>query len=452
MTQPLFTQPKLNDRRYIITDFGAKPELGFDNQECIQRAIDLCSKEGGGTVVIPQGYWLTSPIEIKSNVCLHAESEAYIRFTKCKEKYPLYYTEYEGRRAIRAISPISARNARNISITGEGTFDGNGNSWRPKKDWKMPAWEWAKKKTSKYIAEVEDGLLWFPTESAYLGYKTNVDEKLPDALERASEFYDWYRPVFISLVNCENVVLSGVTITNSPNWTIHPLYCKNVLVDGCYVKNSKEAQNSDGIDVESCENVLIKDCVFDVGDDAICMKSGKGREARAKKLPTKNVEVCNCRVYRGHGGFVIGSEMSRGVENVYVHDCTFFTTDIGVRVKSAMGRGGYIKNIRIDNITMCELGGDCIVFSMGYSIKSLLDLADGETEYRADDIPVIDGFEISRITCDSAARFLHMEGLEASPVKNVTFRDCHVTAIKGIEMKNTENIVFDNVTLNGEKV
>ena len=438
-------------KRYTITDFGAKSELGFDNQEFIQKAIDLCSADGGGTVVIPHGYWLTSPIQLKSNVCLYAESEAYVRFTKSKEKYPLHYTEYEGRKAIRAISPISARNAQNIAISGEGTFDGNGNSWRPKKDWKMPAWEWNKKKTSPYIAEVEDGLLWFPTESAYLGFKTNVDEKLPDALERASEYYDWYRPVFISFISCENVLLSGVTITNAPNWTIHPLYCKNVTLDGCYVKNSKEAQNSDGIDVDSCENVVIKNCVFDVGDDAICMKSGKGREAREKKLPTKNVEVYNCRVYRGHGGFVIGSEMSRGVENVYVHDCVFFTTDIGVRIKSAMGRGGYIKNIKIDNITMCEISGECITFSLGYSIKSMLDIADNITEYNEDDIPVIDGFEISNITCDSASHFLSIEGLEISPVKNVAFKNCHITADKEIEIKNAENITFDNVSVNGNR-
>ncbi|MCH5148946.1 MAG: glycoside hydrolase family 28 protein [Clostridiales bacterium] len=443
-------EPKFNGKQYIITDFGAKSEIGFDNQEYIQKAIDLCSKEGGGTVVIPQGYWLTSPIELKSNVCLNADAGAYVRFTKSKEKYPLHYTEYEGRRAIRTISPITALNAKNIAITGEGTFDGNGNAWRPKKDWKMPAWEWNKKKTSKYIAEVEDGLMWFPTESAYLGFKNNVDEKLPDALEKAADFYDWYRPVFISITSCENVLLRGVTVTNSPNWTIHPRYCKNVTVDGCYVKNSKEAQNSDGIDVDSCENVVIKNCVFDVGDDAICMKSGKGREARKLIAPTKNVEIYNCRVYRGHGGFVIGSEMSRGVENVYVHDCCFFTTDIGIRVKSALGRGGYIKNIKIDNITMCEIGGDCITFSMGYDIKSALDIADNITKYYDDDIPVIGGFEISNITCDSAARFLSIDGLESSPVKDIAFTNCHVTANGDIKMKNAENVTFNNVTVNGK--
>ena len=438
-------------KKYKVTDFGAKPELGFDNQSAIQKAIEKCNEEGGGTVVIPQGYWLTSPIQLKSNVCLYAENGAYVRFTNIKEKYPLHYTEYEGRRAIRAISPISAVNAVNIAISGEGTFDGNGNSWRPKKDWKMPAWEWNKKKNSPYIAEVEDGLLWFPTQSAYLGFKTNVDEKLPDALELAEQYYDWYRPVFISIISCENVTLRGVTITNSPNWTIHPLYCKNVTVEGIYVKNSKEAQNSDGIDVDSCENVLIKDCVFDVGDDAICMKSGKGREARKKIAPTRNVEVYNCKVYRGHGGFVIGSEMSRGVENVYVHDCCFFTTDIGIRIKSAMGRGGYIKNIKIKNITMCEIGGDCVTFSMGYNILSLLDKADNITQFNEDDVPVIEGFEISDITCDSAERFLLMEGLDVSRIKNVTFSNCNVTADTDLKISNVENVTLDNVIINGKQ-
>ena len=213
-------------KEYLITDFGARPQIGFDNQLYIQKAIDLCSAEGGGTVIIPEGYWLTSPIELKSDVNLHALKGAYVRFTKIKEKYPLRFTEYEGRKAIRAISPISASNAKNIAMTGEGIFDGNGNKWRPKKDWKMSSFEWNSKKTSKFIAEVEDGLMWFPTETAYLGFINKVDEKLPDALERASAFFDFYRPVFLSIISCENVLLRGVTFTNSPNWTIHPLYCK----------------------------------------------------------------------------------------------------------------------------------------------------------------------------------------------------------------------------------
>ena len=442
---------KFDKRKYTITDFGAKSEIGFDNQACIQEAIDLCSREGGGTVIIPKGYFLTSPIELKSNVKLHTLRGTYVRFTKIKEKYPLRYTEFEGRRAIRTVSPISALNAKNIAITGEGIFDGNGDKWRPKKDWKMSSLEWDKKKTSEFIAEVEDGLMWFPTETAYLGFITNVDEKLPDALERASKYYDWYRPVFVSLISCENVLLKGVTFTNSPCWTIHPLYCKDVTVDGCLVKNPKEAQNSDGIDVESCERVVIKNCTFDVGDDAICMKSGKGREARRKIAPTKDVEVFDCTVYHGHGGFVIGSEMSRGVENVYVHDCAFLGTDTGIKVKSALGRGGCIKDIKIKNITMSQIAGECITMSFGYSIKSLLDLSDNITQYAEDDIPTVDGISISDICCDSSSRFLHINGLEASPIKNIALSNCFVTADNEDEIKYAENVTFTNVTVNGKK-
>ena len=439
------------ERKYCITDFGAKSELGFDNQACIQKAIDVCSGEGGGTVVIPGGYWLTSPIELKSNVNLHAEKGAYVRFTKSKEKYPLRFTEYEGRRAIRTISPISALNAKNIAITGEGIFDGNGDEWRPKKDWKMSSLEWGKKKDSKFIAEVEDGLMWFPTETAYLGFIKNVDEKAPDALEKASAYYDWYRPVFISLISCEGVLLKGVTITNSPNWTIHPLYCKDVIVDSCLVKNPKEAQNSDGIDIESCERVVIKNCTFDVGDDAICMKAGKGREARAKIAPTKDVEVFDCTVYHGHGGFVIGSEMSRGVEKVYVHDCRFIGTDTGIKVKSALGRGGYIRDITVKNITMSRITGECITMSFGYSIKSLLDLSDKITKYEKDDVPEVDGIKISEISCDSSSRFLHIDGLKESPIKNIALCNCTANADKENEINYAENVTFENVTVNGKK-
>ena len=438
-------------RRYNIVDFGAKPEIDFDNQGNIQAAIDLCCAEGGGTVVIPKGYWLTSPITLKSNVNLHAESGAYIKFTKIREKYPLHFTEYEGRRAIRATSPISAHGASNIAITGEGVFDGNGDRWRPKKNWKMTAPEWEKKKNG-FVADIEDGKMWFPTETAYLGFLNRVDEKLPDALARASAFYDWYRPVLLSIINCEGVLLKGVTFTNSPNWTIHPLYCKNLTVDGCLVKNPKEAQNGDGIDVDSCEGVVIKNCVFDVGDDAICMKSGKGREAREKIAPTKGVEIYNCTVFHGHGGFVIGSEMSRGVENVCVHDCTFLGTDTGIRIKSALGRGGYIKDIAVKNIVMSEIVRDCITISLNYGSKSFLDIADNITEFDSDDIPVVGGIEISQITCDGASRFLHIDGLPSSPVKNVTLKNCNANANTATQIANAENITFENVAVNGKQL
>ena len=442
---------KFDKREYLITDFGAKPEIGFDNQAYIQKAIDVCSQEGGGTVVIPQGYWLTSPVQLKSNVTLHTLNCAYVRFTKSKEKYPLQFTEFEGRKAIRAVSPISAVNAENIAITGEGIFDGSGDRWRPQKEWKTTLGEWNKKKTSKFLVEGNDGMIWYPTETSYLGSKNFVDETLPDALEKASQYYDWYRPVFVSLIHCENVTLCGVTFTNSPAWTIHPLHCKHVTVDGCSVKNPPEAQNSDGIDVESCEDVVIKNCTFAVGDDAICMKSGKGREARKIKAPTKNVEVFNCTVYHGHGGFVIGSEMSRGVKDVYVHDCRFIGTDTGIRIKSALGRGGYVKDIIVKNIVMSEIAGDCITISLNYGVKSFLDLADNITEYGKDDIPVIDGVEISDITCDSASRFLHIDGLQVSPVKNIAISNCNVNTENESSMNYEENVTFNNVTVNGKE-
>ena len=439
-----------DQRKVFITDFGAKNGMDFDNQQAIQAAIDSCSSSGGGTVVIPAGFWMTSPIQLKSGVNLHTLKGAYVRFTKIREKYPLRFTEYEGRRAIRTISPVSALNARDIAVTGEGIFDGNGNKWRPKKDWKMSAREWNKRKTSPNIATVDDGLMWFPSETAYRGFLTKVDENLPDALERAAEFYDFYRPVFISLVSCENILLCGVTFTNSPNWTIHPLYCKNLTVDGCYIKNPKEAQNGDGIDVESCERVVIKNCTFDVGDDAICMKAGKGREARKIQSPTKDVEVYNCTVFRGHGGFVIGSEMSRGVENVYVHDCTFIGTDTGIRLKSALGRGGYIRDITVKNISMSEISGDCITISLNYGIKSFLDIADNITKFESDDIPVIGGVHISDITCDGSSRFLNIEGLDVSPVCDIVISSCNATAEKENNIING-TVTFEKVTVNGKE-
>ena len=203
--------------------------------------------------------------------------------------------------------------------------------------------------------------------------------------------------------------------------------------------------------MESCENVIIKNCTFDVGDDAICMKAGKGREARKKIAPTRGVEVFDCTVYHGHGGFVIGSEMSRGVKDVYVHDCRFIGTDTGIRLKSALGRGGYIKDITIKNIDMCEITGDCITISMNYGIKSFLDIADNITKYGDDDIPSIGDIKISDLCCDSSSRFLHIDGLDVSHVKNIAISDCNATADSENFINNAENVTLKNVTVNGKK-
>ncbi|MFR4338189.1 MAG: glycoside hydrolase family 28 protein [Lachnospira pectinoschiza] len=210
-----------------------------------------------------------------------------------------------------------------------------------------------------------------PTKSSLLGNEKNIQSDKDEALEEARDYYDFYRPVMVSLRHCTNVLLSGVTFMNSPAWNIHPFFCENVTIDNIKVRNPYYAQNGDGIDVESCTNVHIHHSVFETGDDAICIKAGKNAIARTIDGPCSNIYIHDCVVNEGHGGFVIGSEMSRGVKDILVENCTFIGTDVGVRIKSALGRGGVVENITIRNIDMVNIKGEAVILTMGYVLNLL---------------------------------------------------------------------------------
>ena len=350
--------PAFVDRIVYVDNYGARPycytiEDASRNADAINRAINYISEKGGGTVVIPEGIWFTAPIEIKSDVELRIEKNAILKFSKDIDQYPLIITNYEGQECIRAKSPITAENAINIGITGGGVIDGSGDLWRPVKQFKLTDRQWeALMKKSQYTIDTKEGGIWMPTESSFKGNEHNIQLDAENALEKASEYYDFYRPVMVSLRHCKRILLDGVTFMNSPAWNIHPFFCKNLTVRNVTVSNPYYAQNGDGIDVESCKKVHIHNCTFETGDDAICLKSGKNAVARQIEGPCEDVYIHDCLVNKGHGGFVIGSEMSRGIKNVLVENCTFLGTDVGVRIKSALGRGGVIENINVKNIKL----------------------------------------------------------------------------------------------------
>lgn len=440
--------PSFPNKHYSILDFGAKSELKFNNKQAIQKTIDTCSTNGGGIVCIPNGYFLSGPIELKSNVNLHLEDNAFLQFTKSKEEYPLVWTNYEGQRKIRAISPITADHQNNIAITGKGVIDGNGFLWRGIKRFKLTDKEFQRcLKISPYFQDTKEGGIWYPTQTVYEGVQTGEpDYANPNALELASKYYDLYRPVLLSLKHCDAVLIEDVTLQNSPAWNIHPWFCTNFTLKNAKVRNKFSAQNGDGLDLESCKNCEIVGTVFEVGDDGICIKSGKNAEARQIEGPCENVWIHDCKVFDAHGGFVVGSEMSRGIRNLLVEDCTFIGTDIGVRFKSAMGRGGVVEDIIIRNIHMANIIEEAFIFTMGYVLRNLETTKTDEMQSTLrEDIPEFKNITMENICCEQAKIGIKIEGLSVLPIHDLYFKNLQIKAEKALELQYAEAIHLENV-------
>jgi polygalacturonase len=300
----------------------------------------------------------------------------------------------------------------------------------------------------------DDKKTWYPTEKTLKGSQLqNPGAISPD---KTDEFYksikDFLRPNLVLLTGCKNVLLEGVTFQNSPAWCLHPLMCENLTVRNVSVKNPWYAQNGDGIDAESCKNVLIENSVFDVGDDALCMKSGRDAEGRKRGMPIENVIIRGCTVYAAHGGFVIGSEMSGGARNIYVSNCTFIGTDIGLRFKTTRGRGGVVENIFIKDIYMKDIVGEAILFDMYYMAKDPIALV-GEkrelpkVEFKPVDetTPVFKNFHVSNVYCSGAATAIFVRGLPEMHIKDIVLENMLLQANKGFDIQEATGLTFRNI-------
>ena len=440
-------KPIIKDYTVSIVDFGAVEGGITSNTSAINAAIKHVNEQGGGHVVIPGGMWLTGPIEILSNVDLHVDKNAYVLFTKNKEEYP-YSMQTVIKEYIRTVSPIHAKNATNISITGKGTLDGNGELWRPLKEGKVTKKQWKRflDARGEHLVKTKEGFISYPTakalEAALRGEVENPD------LSLEQEMFDYYRPVFVSLIECDTILIEGVTLQNSPAWNVHPLFCKNFTIKDAMIRNAEYAQNGDGIDLESCEYAHILDTTFDVGDDGICLKSGKNEIARKIERPTHHVLIDGCKVYAAHGGFVIGSEMSRGVNNVWVKNCTFMGSDIGIRIKSALGRGGDVCDIHIENVRMHNIVEEAILFTMGYVLYTMdHERPDTVETTKLEDVPAFFNFDIKNVVCDNAKTALKVNGLPQKKIHNINLENVNIKAIKGIEINNAYDINLKNTVI-----
>jgi polygalacturonase len=450
--------PVIPSRNVKLPDFGAKGDGQSLCTDAFARAIDKLSSMGGGHLIVPSGVWYTGPIVLKSNIDLHLEKGAIILFAADETLYPLIKTSFEGLDTRRCQSPISANGAKNISITGEGAIDGNGLYWRPLKKQKVTDSMW-KSVTSKGGVFKRDDL-WLPSEG-YAKGEESAEMNVPRNLKSEEEWNSikrFLRPVMVSLVSCKNVLLQGVIFQNSPAWNIHPLMCENIIIDGVLARNPSYAQNGDALDLESCKNALIVNSKFDAGDDGICIKSGKDADGRKRGKPCENVVVNGCTVFAGHGGFVVGSEMSGGVKNIHVSDCQFLGTDVGLRFKSCRGRGGVVENIFIDNISMFDIKGDAITFDLYYGGKSVIEvLESGEKvnniEAKPVDVttPAFRDINIQNINCRNTHRAMFFNGLPEMPIERINLRNIYISADQDAEFFNCKGITKENVNITIQK-
>ena len=415
----------------LLTNFGAVGDGLTLNTDAFNKAIASLSKQGGGHLVVPAGIWLTGPIALKDNIDLHLEKNAIIMAT------PDRALHLKGE---KTTTLISASKRKNISITGEGTIDGNGAMWRPVKRGKVSDTEW-KEFLSMGGTVTDDGSLWYP-----------YDLKHFDNLASSPKEQEKQRTHLIRFTDCQRVYVSGVTLQNAPKFHLIPTRCQEVIIDGVTVKCPWNAQNGDAIDLSSCRNALVVNCIVDAGDDGICMKAGAG-ESGVKYGPCENILIENNTVYHAHGGFVIGSEFSGGMRNIVVRNNRFSGTDTGLRFKSGVGRGGVCENIYISDIVMTDIKGEALVFECGDVNRPAGENV--EEQKAAADAPFAPQFtdiHISNVVCRGARTAIQAEGIEGLrciwdvTVENSTFFYNHTERkIENaeIELKDCRFVTFD---------
>jgi len=425
---PTITVPIFPQKTFPITDFGAVADGKTLNTEAIAKAIKACSEAGGGTVFIPKGTWVTGPIELKSNIELRTEEGTLVQFTDDHSKYPIIKAGNKSTKEGPA-SPIYAYGAKNIAITGKGIFDGAGESWRPVKKSKVTASKWEELSTRSGGVLSEDKKVWWP-----------------DPAMMSNDV----RPYMVFFSYCENILVEDVTFRNSPKLLFYPNNCTNILMNRAHIFNEWWAQNGDGIDISACKKVAIFNCTVNAGDDGICMKSS-GTPNADDKANLSEVLIAGCVVYRAHGGFVIGSNTDGGMKNIYVTDCSFIGSDVGVRVKSGRGRGGWVRDIYVDNITMSNIPNEAILFETSYEDKAVGKSKNASTDANAEKIPFFTEFHISNVKCTGARTAIVVNGLPEQKTTKIYFENLDMKTDRGFICKDAENITLKNVKIDAQE-
>lgn len=400
--------PSFPARDFDVTKFGGVGDGKTTNTAVFRVAIAACVKAGGGRVVVPAGKFLTGPIHLRSGVNLHLSEGAELIFSDRFEDYlPPVLVRVGGVELYNYSPLIYAVNCTNIAVTGPGKLNGNSKRW----------WEWSRRETR---AGFEMGAKGVPVEQRVFGKPEHA-----------------IRPSFLSFVSCTNVLLESFTIGSGPNWTVHPIYCLNTTIRG--VKVITDGPNNDGIDPDSCRDMLIEGCVFDTGDDCVVLKSGYNEDGWRVGRPTENVIMRKCSSKRGHGGLVIGSEMSGGVRNVFMEDCHFEGTDRAIRIKSRQDRGGIVEEIFARNLQVTNMQREVVILNMDYGADRNKPIASKP--------PVFRDMQFENITGNSAPTAILIQGMADSPIENIRFLNIDIHATKGVVANYAKSLQFDDVQI-----
>ena len=405
-------RPQFPNKTFNITKYGATNDWTTKNTEAFRKAIEACSEAGGGTVLVPEGKWLTGSIHFKSNVNLHLSKGAELHFSDDPNDYlPVVFTRWAGTEVYNYSPLIYANNCKNIAITGTGKLFGHGEKW----------WSW----------------LWIGEATIRNVYKNQVLKDVPPEQRIYGTPEAGVRPQFINPVNCKNVLFEDFTIsTPGPFMTFDITYCENVIIRGLHV-NTFGGINTDGINLNSTKNALIEHCVISAGDDGICLKSGINEDGWRVGRATENVVIRNITDFKSHCGVAIGSDMSGDVRNVYIHDCQFYGSVKGFRIKSNASRGGIVENIYYENIKMENILREAILIETDYG--SFMASENGKA------YPVFRNLNYKNIICNNAGEAVSMQGTVHQPVENVSLGNIDIKASKGMSFNWVNGLTLNNI-------
>jgi polygalacturonase len=474
--KPPIVSPSIPDRTFSLSDYGGVGDGKTDNTDAISKTIAACAAADGGHVEIPPGTYFTRPIQLQSSVDLHLDGGATLLFSRKRADYPLVLTNYEGQKTYMCASPIMGDGLHDVEISGAGAIDGQGDVWRMVKKSKLTPEQWdVLVQSGGYVDERTS--TWYPVPNASrrgraLGQLRQSGRPLSE--EDYRPFHDLLRPPLVVLSNCTNVRLDGATFRNSASWNIHLLLSDNIVVQGVTIFNPYYAQNGDAIDIDSCRHVLVTESNISGGDDVVCLKSGRNEQGRQAGRPTEDVVVTHCILGHGHGGIAIGSEMSGGVLDVDVHDCVMRGTDDAIRIKSTRGRGGIVENFNIHDIEMWDITNSCISLDMYYMVRkpttrpARLDedlppqseppvakplvVTEDAMEPLGVGTPLFRNVIIRNILCHGANIAIQMHGLPELPMQNITIENVDITSKQGGAIVDADGVVLRNVRIHSAAI